>query len=346
MPLTARKIGQISVHPIGFGVMGLSVFYGATASDEERLKVLDRAHKLGCTHWDTADVYGDSEQLLGKWFKRTGKRCEIFLSTKLGVSASGIRGDAEYIRSQCMQSLQRMGVDYIDILPDPTTPIEISVQAMAQLVKEGKVKQIGLSEVTATGKRILIRCVVQAEKAITDLRRAYKIHPIAALQVEYNPFVLDIENPSIGILEAARSLGVTIVAYSPLARGLVTGRYKSPEDFEPDDFRLLIPKFSKDNFPKILEISNRIAQIGAGHHATPGQVTLAWILAQGSDFVVIPGTKNVKYLVENMKSEDLVLTTGEIAAIRNIAQDAEKIEGARVPEGLGAVLQPTPELSE
>ncbi|KAJ7925172.1 NADP-dependent oxidoreductase domain-containing protein [Mycena leptocephala] len=329
MSIPTRKVGQALVSEIGFGAMGISSFYGAVESDEERFKVLDAAHAKGCLFWDSAHIYGDSEELIGKWFKRTGKRGDIFLATKFGISAQGVRGDPAFVREQCATSLERLGVDSIDLYyqhrVDPNTPIEVTVGAMAELVKEGKVKYLGLSECSAKA-----------------LRRAHAVHPIAALQIEYSPFVLDIEDPKIALLETARELGVTIVAYSPLGRGLLTGRYKSPDDFEANDFRRTVPKFSAANFPKILDVVSSLKRIGEKHKATAGQVTLAWVLAQGPDFVVIPGTKKIKYLEENLGASALTLSTEEIAAVRKIAEESE-IPGERNAR-MGSMLIDSPEL--
>ncbi|KAG7440952.1 Aldo/keto reductase [Guyanagaster necrorhizus] len=315
-----RKIGNASVSAVGFGAMGISVAYGTTEPDEERFKVLDAAFEAGCTFWDSADVYLDSEDLIGKWFKRNpGKRDSIFLATKFGVTMQGTRGDPEYVKEQCYKSLKRLGVDYIDLYyqhrVDPNTPIEKTVEAMAELVKEGKVKYLGLSDCTASG-----------------LRRAHAIHPISALQIEYSPFMLDIEKPPLELIQIARELGVKIVAYSPLGRGLLTGQIRSRDDLEPTDFRLTVPKFSAENFPKILSLVDRIGDVAQRHDATPGQAALAWILAQGEDVFVIPGTKKIKYLKENLGAELLRLTPPEIAEIRQIAEETE-IPGDRYGPG-------------
>ncbi|KAJ3824329.1 NADP-dependent oxidoreductase domain-containing protein [Lentinula raphanica] len=331
MPLSLRKIGNAQVHPIGFGAMGISAFYGKVESDEERFKVLDAVYESGYRHIDTAHIYADSEELLGKWFKKTGKRNEIFLATKCGISPEGPRGDPEFIKQQIATSLARLGVDYVDLYyqhrPDPKVPIEITVGAMAELVKEGKVKYLGLSECTAE-----------------DLRRAHSVHPISALQIEYSPFVLDIESDTTNILKTARELGVTIVAYSPLARGLLTGQYKSPDDFEEGDFRRAVPKYQAENFPKIFDVVKKIENVGKKHNATAGQVALAWILAQGDDFVVIPGTKKIKYVKENMAAADVELSADEIDAVRKIAE-ASDIPGNRYPDRvMQTVLVKTPPL--
>ncbi|KAF9260258.1 Aldo/keto reductase [Marasmius fiardii PR-910] len=333
MPLPPRKIGTALVHPVGFGAMGISIWYGKVGTDEERFEVLDAALAAGCNHWDSANIYGDSEELIGKWFKRTGKRNEIFLATKFGATATGGRGDPEYVKEQCALSLNRLGVDQIDLYYahriDTTRPIEETVGAMAELVKEGKVKYLGLSECTAG-----------------DLRRAHAVHPISAVQIEYSPMVLDIESPELGLLKTAKELGVTVVAYSPLARGVITGRYKSPDDFAQDDMRRVLPKYQPGNFPKILELVNRIREVGAKHNATPGQATLAWILAQGEGFVVIPGTKSVKYLKENMGAAEIKLTPEEIALIRKYSEACE-VPGERYPgAAMEHVLKDSPPLQK
>jgi len=223
MSLPTRKIGDTAVSSIGYGAMGISAAYGKIDSDEERFKVLDAAHAKGCTFWDTADVYADSEELIGNWFKRTGKRKDIFLATKFGCRFETgrlmIDGSPEYVKQAFEKSLSRLAVDYVDLYylhrADKTVPIEYTIAAMADLVKTGKVKYLGLSECSAA-----------------TLRRAHAIHPISAIQVEYSPFTLDIEDEKVGLLKAARELGIAIVAYSPLGRGLLTGQFKSPDDFE------------------------------------------------------------------------------------------------------------------
>ncbi|KAL0576633.1 Aldo-keto reductase str7 [Marasmius crinis-equi] len=333
MSLSPRKIGNALVHPIGFGAMGISRFYGKVGTDEERFEVLDAAYAAGCNHWDSANIYGDSEDLIGKWFKRTGKRSDIFLTSKFGNTPNGIRGEPEYVKEQCAKSLERFGTDHIDLYYahriDPKVPIELTVGAMAELVKEGKVKYLGLSECTAE-----------------DLRRAHAVHPISAIQMEYSPLVLFIEDEKMAILKTARELGVTVVAYSPLARGLITGQYKSPDDFEQDDFRRLVPKYSAENFPKILDLVKRIEGVASKHNATPGQAALAWILAQGDDFVVIPGTKKVKYLQENMGAEKVKLTPEEVALIRKYAEESD-IPGDRYgAASLQHVLKQSPPLQK
>jgi len=328
MALPLRKIGDTPVTAIGYGAMGIAAFYGKTQPDEERFKILDAVLDNGCKFWDTADIYMDSEDLIGNWFKRTGKRDEIFLATKCGIvhqPGRSVNGEPEYIKQACARSLKRLGIDQIDLYylhrADPQTPIELSVGAMAELVKEGKVKYIGLSEVSAN-----------------TLRRAHAVHPIAAVQVEYSPFTLDIEDPKIGLLATARELGVKIVAYSPLGRGLITGKYKGPEDFEESDFRRRVPRFSKENFPNILKLADGLKAIGDRHNATAGQVALAWLLAQGDDVLPIPGTTKIPSLKENLTAAHLVLTPAEVEEVREIAKAADASNGLRYPEAMMATL--------
>lgn len=229
MPL--RPLGKNGplVSALGFGAMGLSFGYGKRESNEEAFAVLDRALELGSTLIDTSDVYADNEDLLKLWLERSGKRDEIFLCTKFGVSKDGIRSDAAYVKASCERSLKRLGVDHIDLFychrVDMKTPIEETVSALAELKSEGKIRYLGLSEVSAA-----------------TLRRAHAVHPITAVQMEYSPFALDIERPETEFLVTCRELGVALVAYSPLGRGLLTGQLTSPDDFEDGDFRKTAPR--------------------------------------------------------------------------------------------------------
>ncbi|KAJ7690820.1 Aldo/keto reductase [Mycena rosella] len=316
-----RKIGNSTFPAIGFGAMGLSAFYGGVKSDEERFKIFDAAHAAGCTFWDTADVYMDSEVLIGKWLKRTGKRADIFLCTKFGFMPNlSIDGSPKHVHEAAEASLAKLGVDTIDLYylhrADPKVPIEHTVAAMAELVKEGKVKHLGLSEVSAA-----------------TLRRAHAVHPIAAVQVEYSPFTLDIEDPKINLLATARELGVKIVAYAPIGRGLITGRFKSPDDFEEGDFRRMATRYSAENFPNILALADGLKAIGAKYNgATAGQVALAWLLAQGDDVIPIPGTTQVKYLHENFAAASLRLSAADVQAVRDVATKADAAaHGERYP---------------
>ncbi|KAH9477386.1 Aldo-keto reductase str7 [Psilocybe cubensis] len=302
-------------------------------SDEERFKVLDAALEAGCTNWDSSDIYGDSEELLGKWFKRTGKRDQIFLATKFGVTPQGANGTPKYVRSAVESSLKKLGIDTIDLYYihriDQTVPIEITMRALAELVKEGKVRYIGLSEMSAA-----------------TLRRAHAVHPVAAIQIEYSPFYLDIENDKVALLKTCRELGIAVVAYSPLGRGMLTGTYKSHDDIPDGEWRKTIPKFSRENFPNILKLVSEFQEIGKSHGATAGQVALAWLLAQGDDIIPIPGTKKIKYLKENIAAADVSLTQDEIARIRNLAEAVNAAVGdlERYPVGdMVTLLADTPE---
>ncbi|KAI4113109.1 MAG: hypothetical protein LQ345_005844 [Seirophora villosa] len=303
------------VPALGFGLMGLSSFYGVPTPDSERFALLDRAHELGCVHWDSAALYGDSEELLGNWFERTGKRTDIFLATKFGnhVSPDGgreVRNDSEYIRMAVAKSLERLKTDYIDLL-----------------YCSGKVRYLGLSECTAS-----------------TLRRACKIHPIHAYQIEYSPFSLDIEKRETALLETCRELGIATVAYSPLGRGMLTGQYTSIDDFDVNDFRRSIPRFSKDNFGRNLQLVEVLRGIADKKRCTTGQLTLAWLMCQGADIFPIPGTKRIKYLEENMGALEIRLTEAEERVIREAVEGAE-VWGTRVAETLmrGLVMD-TPEL--
>jgi len=331
--IATRKLGNAQVFPIGFGAMGLSAFYGDTLPDEERFKLLDAVLESGCNYWDSADIYGDSEELLGKWFKRTGKRSSVFLASKFGFTPGlTVDGSPEYVKQAVESSLKRLGVEYIDLYylhrPDTKTPIELTIGALAEFVKAGKIRNIGLSECSAS-----------------TLRRAHAVHPIAALQVEYSPFTLDIEFREVGLLKTARELGVTLVAYSPLGRGLLTGQFTSPDQFSDDDFRKHIPRYSNENFPRMLKLVDELKKVGEAHNATSGQVTLAWLLAQGNDVIPIPGTTKIKYLKENMGGASLTLSADEVNAVRVMAENAEMSNTERYPPGMQEQLYAdTPEL--
>ncbi|GBB99718.1 hypothetical protein RclHR1_03600014 [Rhizophagus clarus] len=313
-----RELGKtgVKIPAIGLGCMGMSGFYGSS-DEQENIKVLNRAIDIGCTFWDTADIYGSgaNEILLSKVLKE--RRNEVFLCTKFALSRGpngefNLSGKPEYVRQACENSLKRLGVDYIDLYyqhrVDPNTPIEDTVGALAELVKEGKVKYIGLSECSAA-----------------TLRRAYKVHPITAVQMEYSPWTLDIEKN--GVLEACRELGVTIVAYSPLGRGFLTGKYKSIDDFEPNDFRRTVPRFQGENFNKNLEIVHKFNEFASKKGVTAGQLCLAWVIAQGEDFVTIPGTRKIKYLEENFEAGKIQLSPEEISEVRKIIDSIEIVGG-------------------
>ncbi|KAI9278476.1 pyridoxine 4-dehydrogenase [Phascolomyces articulosus] len=318
-----RELGQtkIKVNPLGLGCMGMSDFYGP--SDEEtNMAVLDRALELDCNFWDTSDIYGPfkNEELLGRYFAKSGNRDKVFLCTKFGIvrhkntgERLGVNGKPEYVRQCCENSLKRLGVKTIDLYymhrPDPETPIEDTVKAMAELVKEGKVRYIGLSEHSAD-----------------EIRRAHKIHPISAYQAEFSPWTLDIETN--GVLETTRELGISIVAYSPLGRGFLTGGIKSRDDLAKDDWRLANPRFSEENFPKNLKLVEKIHALSEKKGVAPAELILSWVLAQGNDFLTIPGTKRVKYLEQNIRGGQVQLSAEELAEIRKVV-DAATTSGSR-----------------
>jgi len=268
-------------------------------------------------------------------FKRTGKRSDIFLATKFGFQADlSINAEPSYVKECAETSLRRLGVDQIDLYylhrVSNTTPIEETVGAMAELVKAGKVKYLGLSECSSNA-----------------LRRAHAVHPITAVQVEYSPFTLDIEDPQIALLATARELGVQIVAYSPLGRGFLTGQVKSVEDLEPTDFRRMLP-FYTENFPKILALADELKAIGSKYGATAGQVCLAWLLAQGNDIIPIPGTRKTKYLDENFAAGNIKLSPGDVQAVRTALEEAGLNNTAeRYPPGIMAnILVDSPPLKK
>jgi aryl-alcohol dehydrogenase-like predicted oxidoreductase len=301
-----RTLGSrgLVVSELGLGCMGMSEFYGQ-ADDSESLRVLDRALELGVTFWDTADMYGPftNERLVGKALK--GRRDRVQLATKFGIMRGengerlGIEGSPEYVRRACDASLQRLGVDHLDLYyqhrVDTKVPIEETVGAMAELVKAGKVRHLGLSEA-----------------APDTIRRAHAVHPIAALQTEYSLWSRD---PEDGLLATTRELGIGFVAYSPLGRGFLTGAIQKPEDLAPDDFRRHNPRFQGENFARNLQVVERVRRIAREKGATPGQIALAWLLAQGPDIVPIPGTKRVTYLEENAQAAAIALTAEDLRHI-------------------------------
>jgi len=293
------------VGAIGLGCMGMSEFYG-TADEGEAIATIHRALDLGVTLVDTTDMYGPytNEELVGRAI--AGHREEVVLATKFGIvrdaddpSRRGVEGRPEYVRKSIEGSLGRLGVDHVDLYyqhrVDPDTPIEDTVGAMAELVREGKVRYLGLSEA-----------------APDTLRRAQAIHPISALQTEYSLWSRD---PEDEVLPTVRELGIGFVAYSPLGRGFLTGRFQSPEDLEEGDFRLRNPRFQGENFQRNLELVERVREIAEEKNATPAQLALAWVLAQGEDIVPIPGTKRRERLEENVAALDVELTDADLERI-------------------------------
>ncbi|KAJ7270908.1 Aldo/keto reductase [Mycena rebaudengoi] len=326
-PFPTRRLGANgpTVSALGFGTMGIGAFYGET-DKAEAMKTLSHACDKGITMWDCADIYGDTEEVLGEWFTQTGRRAEVFLATKFG--AIDLRDDRpnksfapisapSYIRWAFARSLARLKTDYVDLYyqhrVDPRVPIEVVLETLRPYVESGQIRWLGLSECSAA-----------------TLRRARAVpgvgERVVAVQMEYSIFDLEIE--SNGLLEAAREAGIAVVAYSPLGRGLLTGKYRSRDDFEEGDYRRTLPRFSEENFPTNLALVEHLQAIADKYGATSSQVVLAWILAEHQDFFPIPGTRNVSRLDENARGAEITLSPEDVKAIRAWAEAAD-IKGAR-----------------
>ncbi len=319
--MRTRQLGSsgLRVSALGLGCMGMSDFYKTGFDEAASIEVIHRALDLGVTLLDTADMYGPftNEELLGRALK--GRRDQAVIATKFSIvrgedgSWKGLRGDAAYVKQACEASLRRLGVDTIDLYyqhrVDPNTPIEETVGAMAELVAEGKVRYLGLSEAGAD-----------------TIRRACAVHPITALQSEWSIWSRDVED---GPLQAAREHGVGIVPYSPLGRGFLTGAIRSMDDLPADDYRHNNPRFAEEAFEANMAIVRGIEAVAARVEATPAQVALAWVQARGDDVVPIPGTKRVKYLEQNVAADDVRLTADDLSALDALS---DRVQGLRYPD--------------
>jgi aryl-alcohol dehydrogenase-like predicted oxidoreductase len=322
LTIPTRKLGQgLDVSAQGLGCMGMSQVYGP-ADETESLATIDRALELGVTFLDTADVYGlgHNEELVGRAI--AGRRDEVVLATKFGIvrrsddkTFRGINGRPDYVRSACDASLDRLGVDHIDLYyqhrADPNVPIEDTVGAMAELVAAGKVRHLGLSEAAAD-----------------TIRRAHAVHPISALQSEWSLWSRDVEDEAV---PTAREFGVGLVPYSPLGRGLLTGQIRAAGDLSRGDFRRGTPRFEGENFNRNLEVVERLQTIATEKGVTPGQLALAWVQAQGDDVAPIPGTKRRSYLEENVAALDVEITADDMAELEAVASTSA-VSGARAAD--------------
>lgn len=319
-----RRFGWTNeqVSCMGLGCMGMSAFYGATKDENESLKVLHAAIDQGCTFWDTAEIYGDNEELLAKVLN--SRRKDVFICTKFGLqfnpaaNVSGTNSSAAMVRTSCEKSLRRLGVSQIDLYyqhrVDPKTPIEETVGALKELVKEGKIRYYGLSECSAA-----------------TLRRAHAVHPCAAVQIEYSPWCLDIETN--GVLQACRELDIMLVAYSPLGRGFLTGAIRSPNDLAADDLRRHNPRFSQENFAVNLKLVDAFEQLAKKKGCTASQLCLAWLLREDRLILPIPGTRKLSYLQENLESVNVGVSEADARELRKLLDECP-VAGLRYHEDM------------
>ncbi|WAL64988.1 aldo/keto reductase [Amycolatopsis cynarae] len=319
--IPTRKLGELEVGAQGLGCMGMSHAYGVRDNEEESIATIHRALELGVTLIDTANIYGagENEKLVGRAL--AGRRDQVVLATKFGIvwteQGMSARGDAAYVKQSCEESLRRLGVDHIDLYyqhrVDPDTPIEETWGALSELVAEGKVRYLGISEASAE-----------------SIRRAHAVHPVTALQSEWSLWTRDIENE---VVPTCRELGIGIVPFSPLGRGFLTGAITSVEQLPADDMRRGLPRFNEDNLGRNLAIVEALRELAAEKGVTAGQLALAWVQHRSADVVPIPGTKRRAYLEENVAAATLELSEGDLARIE-AAAPAGAIAGARYPEHL------------
>jgi aryl-alcohol dehydrogenase-like predicted oxidoreductase len=324
--MDTRNLGSLEVSELGLGCMGMSEFYGS-ANEAEAIDTIHRALELGITLLDTADAYGPftNERLVGRAI--AGRREGVVLATKFGQVRGpngerlGIRGDRDYVHQACDASLERLGVEQIDLYyqhrVDPAVPIEETVGAMSELVAAGKVRHLGLSEAGPE-----------------TIRRAHAVHPVSALQTEYSLWTRDVEDE---ILPTCRELGIGFVAYSPLGRGFLSGRFKSEGDLEENDFRRHNPRFQGANLQQNLQLAQRVQDLARAKGATAAQVALAWVLSRGEDVVPIPGTKHVRYLEENVKATDVELSTEDVRQLEEAFPAGAAAGDRYAPEGMRTV---------